>query len=333
MEKKAEIRAGGFIDLKTQPISNSDLNITLKLDAADTKRFGDWKLSGKAEIDTFMKGDLKTGKASGNILLNNINVENTAKKIAVTGVELNFPFEYLFKRKDASESMLTVSKSRIIDIEKFKDKTNFRIKSVRAKHPARDISFEYLRNLNAAMFFRENVFQITFLKANLIGGSLLGRNILFNLSDFKTENMEFSISADLTNMNIGLFDNQEATAQNEDSLLSLNANFSGRGVDINKELTAKGYINIYKIGEKFANSLMKGLSVEKGKSKLGAAQFAVDNTMKVESFNFNLDKGLVYTTVLFTKKTFGLIIAVEEDKVEFDRIPIQEYLRKVSIRN
>jgi hypothetical protein len=229
--------------------------------------------------------------------------------------------------------MLAVSKSRIIDIDKFKDKINFRIKSIKAKHPSRDLSFEYLRNLNAAMFFRENVFQITFLKASLIGGSLLGKDILFNLSDFQAENMEFSISADLTNMNIGLFDNPDSAIQSEDALLSLNANFSGRGLNINRELTAKGFINIYKVGEKFANSLMKGLSVEKGKSKLGAAQFAVDNTMKVESFNFNLDKGLVYTTVLLTKKTFGLIIAVEEDKVEFDRIPIQEYLRKVSIRN
>jgi hypothetical protein len=52
--------------------------------------------------------------------------------------------------------------------------------------------------------------------------------------------------------------------------------------------------------------------------------------MKIESFNFNLDKGLVYTTVRLSKKTLGLIIGVEDDRVEFDRIPIQEYLRKVT---
>ncbi len=330
IEKKAEIRAAGYIDLKTKPISNSDIKITMKLDAPNEKSFGEWKLSGKAEINALMKGDLKTGKATGNIIMNNINVQNPSRKIAVTGIELDFPFEYLFKSKDASESMLTISKSRIIDSDLFKDKINFRIKSVKAKHPARDFSFEYLTNLRASMYFKENVFQIPFLKANLIGGTLLSKNILFNLSDFKTENMEFSIAADITNMNIGLIDDPDAMQKSEEALLSLNANFSGRGVNINKELTAKGYIHIYKVGEKFANSLMKGLSVEKGKSKLGSAQFALDNTMNIESFNFNLDKGLVYTTVLLTKKTLGVIIAVEEDKVEFDRIPIQEYLRKVS---
>ena len=330
IEKKAEIRAAGFIDLKTKPISNSDIKIAMKLDAPNEKSFGEWKLSGKAEINASMKGDLKTGKATGNIIMNNINVQNPSRKIAVTGVELDFPFEYLFKRKDASESMLTISKSRIIDSDLFKDKINFRIKSVKAKHPARDLSFEYLTNLRASMYFKENVFQIPFLKANLIAGTLLSKNILFNLSDFKTENMEFSIAADITNMNIGLIDDPVAMLKSEEALLSLNANFSGRGVNINKELTAKGYIHIFKVGEKFANSLMKGLSVEKGKSKLGSAQFALDNTMNIESFNFNLDKGLVYTTVLLTKKSLGVIIAVEEDKVEFDRIPIQEYLRKVS---
>ncbi len=330
MEKKAEIRAAGYVDLKTKPISDSNITIAMKLDAPNTKSFGEWKLSGKAEINALMKGDIKTGKATGNIVMNNINVENPSKKISVSGIELDFPFEYLFKSKDASETMLTYSKSRIIDSDLFKDKINFKIKSIKAKHPARDLSFEYLSNLKAAMYFKENVFQIKSLKANLIGGSLSSKDILFNLSNFKTENMEFSITADLTNMNIGLLDEPDAFNRREDALLSLNANFSGRGVNINKELTAKGYIHIYKVGEKFANSLMKGLSVEKGKSKLGSAQFALDNTMNIESFNFNLDKGLVYTTVLLTKKTLGVIIAVEEDKVEFDRIPIQEYLRKVS---
>jgi hypothetical protein len=110
----------------------------------------------------------------------------------------------------------------------------------------------------------------------------------------------------------------------------LNANFSGKVGDIKKEVQAQGTINIFKIGASFANRLMKGLSREKGESKLGVAQFPVDNSMSVKGFDFNLNKGLVYTTVNFIKTgVFALMVGVKDEKVEFDRMPIQEYLKKV----
>ena len=53
----------------------------------------------------------------------------------------------------------------------------------------------------------------------------------------------------------------------------------------------------------------------------------VDNFTKIKGFNFNLDKGLVYTTVDFERKFFSILAMVENNKVEFDRIPVQEYLK------
>jgi hypothetical protein len=179
------------------------------------------------------------------------------------------------------------------------------------------------------MYFRNNVFEIANLKAYVLDGSLYGRNILFNLADLKTQNMEYNMMIDVTNIDIGKMDDIDPSKKTRNAELSLNANFSGRGVNINKELTTKGYINIYKIGEDFADKLMKGLSKDKGKSKLGIVQPIVDNSLKPKGFNFNLDKGLVYTTVTFSRGFVSMFGTIEDSQVVFDRLPIQEYLRKV----
>jgi len=189
---------------------------------------------------------------------------------------------------------------------------------------------EYLKDLRATMSFRNNTFEIARLRAYVLDGALYGRNILFNLADMKKQNMEFNLVLDVTNVDIGKLDEQEAAKKKRDAELSLNANFKGHGLDISRELSMEGFINIHKIGDKFANRLLKGLSTEKGQSKLGAiGQFAVDNSMNVTGFRFNLDKGLVYATVTFSRRTFGYLLGVKNERVEFERMPIQEYLRKV----
>jgi hypothetical protein len=75
---------------------------------------------------------------------------------------------------------------------------------------------------------------------------------------------------------------------------------------------------------------LRGLSEEQGKSKLGApVQFVVDRSMP-KSFDFRLDNGLVNTTVEFSRNILSMLVRVGDNKIEYDRIPIQEYLRKVS---
>jgi hypothetical protein len=52
--------------------------------------------------------------------------------------------------------------------------------------------------------------------------------------------------------------------------------------------------------------------------------------MLIKGFDFRLDRGLMYTTVTFTRKVLSLLVTVDNSQITFDRIPIQEYLRKVS---
>jgi hypothetical protein len=326
------LAANGTVDLKKAPLSDSDLRVSLELNNPALRSvFGPWKTSGVMKLSAKMKGDLETGKASGNLVFNKFNVRNDEDMLALADLDMNFPFEYEFKARKAGKSYISVTQKQVIDSDYFSEKANFTIKSISAKHPARKIPYEYLKGFSAYMIFSDNVFRISDLKASIMDGSIYGRSILFNLADFKPENMEFSLILDASNINIARLDDPDPKKGEKDAELSLNANFSGKGLNIKKELTASGYVNIYKIGADFANRLMRGLSEEQGKSKLGApVQFAVDNSMLIKGFDFRLDKGLVYTTVSFTRKMLSLFVTVDNSQVSFERIPIQEYLRKVS---
>jgi len=326
------LNAGGTVELKKSPLSNSNLKVSLELNNPKMKSvWGPWNTSGMLKLSAYMKGDLETGKAHGSVEFKDFNLKNNEQMLQVSGMNMDFPFEYEFKQRKQTKSYISINQNQVIDSDQFTDKPNFTIASVKAKHPARNVAYEYMKDFSAGMQFKDNVFSIKNLKASIMDGSLYGRSILFNLADFKTENMEFNLVLDAANINIARLDEKEPKKGEKDSELSLNANFSGRGLNVKKELSATGYINIYKIGTEFANKLMKGLSQEKGKSKLGApVQFAVDNSMLIKGFDFRLDKGLVYTTVTFTRKALSLFITVDNSQVVFDRIPIQEYLRKVS---
>lgn len=328
-ERNLNVDVNGRVDLDNAPGKNTDVSVKIALDMPEMKEvFEKWALSGRVEISARQKGDIKTGTASGSVKIAHLNVKNPEEKIHVEDFNLNFPFEYNH-RIALTESRIAVDKSSLIDSAFFREKDNFTIKSISIKHPARNIAFQVMKDFSATMFFRDNTFEIQTMKAYVMGGGFYGRNILFALRDLKTDNMEYSLTLDVTNVDIGLLDDPNPKTRTRDAELSLNAQFKGRGVNVKKELTPVGYINIHKIGDAFANRLLKGLSSEKGKSKLGIAQFPVDNSMNVSGFNFNLDKGLVYTTVTFKRKAIGWLIGVEQNKVQFDRMKLQEYLRNI----
>lgn len=327
------LAVNGTVDLKKSPISGSDLKISLELDNSSMKNiFGPWATSGRMKLAAGMKGDLDTGVVKGTLVFEGFNLKNDEMMLSMNGLDMNFPFEYELAARKGTESILTITQKQVIESEHFREKPNFTIKSFSFKHPARERKIEYMRDFSAHMYFRENVFRIADLKASVMDGSLYARSVMFNLADFKRHHMEFDLVLDATNINIGRMDEPDYSKKiPEDAELSLSANFSGKGLNINRELTVSGYINIYEIGVEFANRLMKGLSQEKGKSKLGQpVQFIVDNSMGVESFDFKLDKGLAYPTVKLWRKVISVLAVVDRSEVRFDRIRVQEYLRKVA---
>jgi len=320
----------GMLELKSEPFSDSDILLKVRMESPRMKPvYNDWKMSGLVEIDTRIKGDLQNGMASGKILIEEVNVQDDESRTSVESVYLDFPFEYRFTPRYSGESLLVVKKSDIINNRFFQEKDNFRIKSVKSRHPVRDIQFEYLKDMSGRIHFRDNVMEINSLRAYVLNGSLYGKNLLFNLADLKARNMEYQLIMDISNIDIARLDEPNPQKQSKGSEVSMNANLSGRSMDFSRELDMKGSVHIYKIGEKFARQLLTGLNEEKGKSKLGIGQVAVDNSLRVESFDFNLDSGLMYTTVHFKRNLFGYTISVKDEEVKYERMPVQEFLRKV----
>jgi hypothetical protein len=334
-EKNLAVTAKGVLDMNNAPGPGTDLSVGVRMEQAKMQPvYGDWNLSGKVDTSATVRGDMKKGRAFGAVRISDLNVKNPPSKMSIEGFNMNFPFEYYFTPR-MGESRILVDRVSLIANQYFMEKENFTIRSIKAKHPARDISFEYMRDFAATMFFRNNTFEIEKLRAYVLGGGLYGRNILFNLMDMKPKNMEYKMLLDITNVDVGLLDEVDPAKKARDAELSLNANFVGRGVigkgpDFSKELDVTGNINIYRIGRKFGNRLMKGLSEEQGQSKLGAiGQFAMDNSMRIKGFDFRLDKGLMYTTVTLARGGIGYLFGIKDEKVKYDRIPVQEFLSKV----
>ena len=330
--KKVSLNGQGWLDLSETPLADSNLNINLKYNPNESETIiNSWSAQGLINLRAKLQGDLKQGSISGTLETENLNITNPKMKFNLKKMDLDFPFEYYFKVQNKPKSQITISKSQVIDNPFFEEKSNFTIKSLTAKHPIREAELVYLKNFSAVIFFKDNIFRIKKIKSNILSGSFYGEDLLFNLADRNLKNMEYKLDLNVTNVDIGQLDETKDATKNQEAVLSFNANFSGQGLDRQRGLSPKGYVNIYKIGDKFANRLMKGLSTEKGKSKLGSlGQFVLDNSMQIKSFNFNLDKGLIYTTVTLSREALGYLIGVENNKIKFDRIPIHKYLKDIS---
>ena len=334
------IKALGTLDMQSPPFSDSDLKLSVKLNSPEMKPvYGPWKLSGLLELTAAMKGDLNTGIASGKLFIDKLFVKNDESKLSVEDINMDFPFEYSFKAAGPGESRIAVNKAQVIDNENFKARENFSIKSIKSKHPSRDIQFEYVKDFAATLFFKNNAFEIVKLKTYVLDGAVYGRDIIFNLADMpytgSFKNVEYRLILDATNVDIGYLDNPDPKAKTRNAELSLNANFSGSGLDMfvgkgkdrSRELNVKGFININKVGKKFAKKLMQGLNEHKGESKLGVIQPVVDNYTTIKGFNFNLDMGLMYARVTIERRLLALLLTIED--IEYDRIPVQDYLNSL----
>ena len=320
----------GMIEQKNSPLSDSDLKLVFSADSGGkTIRKNGLSLSGKAEVNAIFRGGLNNGMASGRVNVKKLDFSDSVSKLSVNGLNMNFPFEYSLKKAAASVSMLAKDKAPLISNSNLAEKDNFSIDSVKMKHPSRDEQIEIAREIRASMAFSDNAFRINSFSALALNGSVASDGIFFNLADMKTKNMEYRLSLKVSNIDIAKMSRVESSRSTKGEL-SLNMDISGRSVDFSSEFPdVNGYINIYKIEDKFANRLMKELSEEKGKSKLGVTQKIVDHFNLPKVFYFNIDSGNIYATVLLKRKTIGNILHIEDDKIQYDRISLKEYLGKV----
>lgn len=315
--------AKGSVITKDELTLDVDAGVTMAPGAPVT--FGDYTLSGIMQVVLQLKGTMQTLAAKGSIKTKTLTLRNDAGKLFVGPVDIDIPVAYSMGQSFS----MPFDSADVLNIQLFTKKSNFSIGKIVALHPSRDIAFEYVKNVHGYIGFKRNMLEIKNLQANVLGGTVTLKEVSFNLADLKPQHMEFRTILNAHDIDIGKLDKPESVKINKDSLLSLNAQVQGKNLNVGQDFDISGTINIYKVGERFANRLFKGLNEERGKSKLGMAQFAVDNSLVITGFDFYLDKGLVYPTVFFRKKVLGIFVTVNNEEVRYERIPVIEFFNRV----
>jgi len=263
--------------------------------------------------------------AKGSLQSQQLILSNGAGKLFVGPVDMDIPVAYTM----GQSFKMPFDSADVMNIQLFKQKANFSIGKIMAPHPSRNIAFEYVKNMHGHIGFKRNIMEIKNLQAEVLRGTVTLKELNFNLADLNPEHMEFRVALNANDIDIGKLDKPESVRINKDALLSLNAQVVGKNLNIAQDFDISGSINIYKVGEDFANRLFKGINEERGKSKLGMGQFAVDNSLIITGFDFYVDKGLVYPTVFFKKKMLGIFVTVNNEQVRYERIPVVEFFNRV----
>ncbi|MBN1499140.1 MAG: hypothetical protein JW982_03215 [Spirochaetes bacterium] len=326
----------GFAAMKNgQPLSDSDISVNFALNYPQKKNvYGPWNLGGSASVNTSIKGSLENLAVNGTVDVSKLNIENTDPKmlLAVKNFNLKFPFNYAMNLKYSGESKIIIDKSTYISNENFTDAENFTIDLVEMKHPSENRAITYVSDLKGIMFFRNSTFEIPKLRASIFGGNLLLKDTLFYLADLNVKNMEYKLNMALTNLDV--YKIQRSSQARDSAQLSFTTDISGRGLDFANNPEIKGSINIYKIGRRLASNLMKGLTAKNKKSTVDIyTRFAMDNSLSVKNMFYSIENGNIYTTVNFTKRTLGFFVSIKEEKIEFQRIPVQQYLNSILGKN
>jgi len=302
-----------------------DVSTGLTVAPAKPVAFADYSLSGQLAVAMHLKGTVQKLSAKGNIVSKKLQIESKPNKLYVGPVDIDIPIMYTMG--ESFEIPFDVADS--MNIALFKPEVNVSIGRIVAKHPSRNIAFEYMSSCKGYIGCKRNTLEIKNVQATVMGGTVTLKELLFNLADLKPENMGFRVAFNVNDIDIGKLDDPSSLRIHHDSLLSMNAIMQGKNLSTGQNLDISGTATIYKVGEQFANRLFKGLNEEKGKSKLGMAQIAVDNSLIIAGFDFYIDKGLVYPTVVFKRKILGALVTVNNERVRYERIPVMEFFNKV----
>lgn len=240
----------------------------------------------------------------------------------VDRLNMNFPYN-LRLDYDKKISKLNVTQEDILKNFNFQEKPNFTIRTVYAKHPARDKSYPYLKDFSALMFIRDNTFELKKMSATILDGQLIGQDILFFLGNLDPKQMQYQLKMNLINIDMAALDQTLVAKQKEGGLLSAFVNIAGTDP---AAVDPRGYIIVNKIGTDIADQVMRALNEKEGKSKLGIAQPIAANATVPQSFEFRLGDGNVYPKVKLYRKALALAADLHPTELRYSRIPIQEFV-------
>ena len=112
----------------------------------------------------------------------------------------------------------------------------------------------------------------------------------------------------------------------DDGKIGLDMFVTGRRMDKRVIDQVKGYISVYKIGNKFGSDVLDVVMPD------GPVKLVLNNSMVLKKLDLKLSEGLVYAEAHLSKRLFGYAIAPKNDEIQQRRIPITEFFQNIEKR-
>ncbi|WCL50256.1 LIC_11026 family protein [Leptospira sp. GIMC2001] len=205
---------------------------------------------------------------------------------------------------------------------------NLTIHQVLGSHPSIvDAPFVYVKGqgnypgLTSRVQYKENYLFIDGLKLSLLDGTVYGKDILVNIGSTDLAKMEYMATLQLRDIDLRQLLSVNAQKSIDDGKIKADLNISGNNLSDpipNMDL----YFSIFQIGRDFGKSALNVISTK------GAIMNFITDSYAVDKVEVELSKGLVYADVLFKKSILSYMVALEDNKITQQRMPLANFLKR-----
>lgn len=296
------------------------------------------ELSRKEETeildDSFLVGSfLLAGNAKGNIVDGKIEIDNLSfrnPQSRIQKVNMLFPFKHDLKLKKTL-NLRAGNKERIIKNYNFNRPYNFSIAGIEIPDPNNKkewLKLIYSRGdypaVGASMEYKDNVFVMPVMQLYTLNGVVTISDTLFNLGRLKPEEMEYSTTIQIKDIDLKQLIPGEKANTISDGKLRIDILLTGNRLDKPIE-NLNGYLSIYHIGPEFAESVMRAVMPQSS----DIVHTVAANSAVPKKINIDLKDGFVYSDIPMQRKLFAYLLA-SPDEIKNRRIKIPEFFQRIS---
>ncbi|MEM7180182.1 MAG: hypothetical protein AAF518_04675 [Spirochaetota bacterium] len=292
------------------------------------------KYQGKLKIDLDLLDFLVTGsvisqKSNVEVTQGNCESEEGCSKIQLQQLEMNLPIKHNLGLK-RTESLVQGNKAKYVRPYGGIEKTNFSIQAIYGPHPSnKKRQFPYmirqngkLPGLSARIDYKENYFAMNDLRIHTLGGTIYGKDILFNVGRGKKEEMEYAAVLQVKDVDLKEMLPEKTKKRFDEGEIKADMNIQGGNLS-DPLNNLKLFFSIYQIGEDFGKSAINIISPE------NVLRDWVVGNYKVDKVEVELSKGLVYANILFQRSILSsLLVKIKDNKISQERIPLANFLKR-----
>jgi hypothetical protein len=287
--------------------------------------------SGDIDFDLLVKGPIVSGKLySENSYLKYSNScpGKDCQMYELFGIKMNIPFEHNIQ--DTTTDVLTSGNAEnLMQNYGTTYPHNLSIDTIKGSHPSiKDTQLIYVApkdgypGLSCHVDYSDNVLRVDNLRVFALNGLIFGRDILFNVGNGDSKQMEFAAVLQIRDIDLKQLLREESQKKIDDG--KLKADLSVKGRDLTDPVGNMDlFFSIFQIGKDFGKSAINIVS---------PTNFLTDRIIgnyTVNLIEVDLSKGLVNAKVQFDESVLNrLFFRIEDNRIKQERIPIASFLNR-----